>query len=230
MAVDQTLKPLPFGGGNPALWRLKHDVEDERFQTIFGDFAHLIRRSELACERAAKQDDPDYRDHVVDGECEYLEELIGASFLVLQAKIRRVFASAEVLRTHMLERRNMDLPSLSRGNLMKLGGPYNGTRLSLVQLIWNVGNYYKHRDEWLGEVWEDDPEREKGRMVQFRDTRRGAEPAGITFGSTGNLRTAYEFFGVHPYSKCAGLAENVQAWAKDVLSLARTQIATELKR
>jgi hypothetical protein len=39
---------------------------------------------------------------------------------------------------------------------------------------------------------------------------------GIVQSSTGNLRTAFEFFGITPYSNCRLLAEEVQTWSKGV--------------
>jgi hypothetical protein len=70
---------------NPTLWLLKHQVNDERFLQIFADFAKLIRRSEKTVKGASRRDNPDYADFVADTESEYLEEIIGASFLMLQA-------------------------------------------------------------------------------------------------------------------------------------------------
>ena len=34
--------------------------------------------------------------------------------------------------------------------------------------------------------------------------------------STGNMRTAYEYFGIDPYSKCESLARDVQDWSERV--------------
>ena len=226
MEVGKLVKSRPLGDGLIVLRLLKLDADDDRFVTIFGDFANLIRRSEDACEQAGAQDNPAYADHVIDAECDYLEELIGASFLVLQAKIRRVSVAAEKLRSFMRDKHKIDISVLAHDKVMGLGGPYRGTRCSKVQLIWDVGNYYKHRDEWKTAVWKNDPANEK-QFAQPRKTRRAAELVGITKGATGNLRTAFEFFGVHPYSNCGLLAEEVQAWAKDVLQLARTRMETE---
>lgn len=82
---------------NHTLWLLKHERDDDRFLQIFGDFASLIRRSEKACEKAAEQGDQDYAQFIGESEAEYLEEIIGASFLLLQAKIRRVCSATERL-------------------------------------------------------------------------------------------------------------------------------------
>lgn len=210
---------------NHRLWLLKHEVDDERFLQIIGDFAGLIRRSENACEKAAKQGNPDYADFVADAESEYLEELVGASFLVLQAKIRRVDKAAERLVIFMKEQYGLTVNGLDHQSIFALGGNYRKTECSRIELIWAIGNYYKHRDEWNAEVWENRPTGAQGRDPhrQSRCTRQTVEKVGIVQFSTGNMRQAYEFFRIEPYSKCEKLAEKVQAWANKVYQLAEKE-------
>jgi len=210
---------------NHRLWLLKYEVEDERFQQIIADFASLIRRSERACEKAAKQGNPDYADAVADTESDYLEEVIGASFLVLQAKIRRVAKSAERLVTFMNEQHGLTVDGLDRQSIYALGGNYRKTGHSRIELIWAVGNYYKHRDEWDAEVWKNPSTGAQGRDPhrQSRSTRQTVEKVGIVQFSTGNMRRAYEFFRIEPYSKCEKLAEKVQVWAKKVYQRAEKE-------
>jgi hypothetical protein len=224
MTIDPILKPRPFGRGNIAFWLLKHEVEDERFLQIFADFSKIIRRSEQACERAAKSDNPDYEDLVAETESDYLEEIVGASFLVLQAKIRRVREAFAELGRHMEAEFAVTIPELRKDVAMQMQGSYKGTGDSLVQLVWDVGNYYKHRDEWDADTWGAAPLGSKDPSRQSRATRMSVQRVGITRGSTGNLRTAYEFFDVDPYSKCEKLAEEVQSWAKEVLAFARSKL------
>ena len=180
---------------NPLLWLLKYEVEDERFLQIIGDFAGLIRRSEKACRDAANQGDRDYADVVAETESDYLEELVGASFLVLQAKIRRVTRTAERLAKFMREHHGLAMNDLDHQSIFALGGSYRKTGHSRIELIWAVSNYYKHRDEWDAEVWKNPPAGVPGRdpLRQSRGTRRSVEKLGIVQHSTGNMRRAYEF-------------------------------------
>jgi hypothetical protein len=225
MTHKDILRPRPWGSGNPGLWKLKYDVGDDRFLQIFADFARLIRRSEKACEKAAAQDNPDYHEFVVDAECDYIEEIIGASFLVLQAKIRRVTSSALALREAVLAWDKIDIPELANpASIRGLGGRFKRKNASLVQLVWDVGNYYKHRDEWPPAVWQENRAKKKDRYERDRHTRRNVEKLGIVYASTGNMRTAYEFFGIDPYSKCEQLAEQVQAWAIQVHKTAQSRL------
>ena len=84
-------------------------------------------------------------------------------------------------------------------------------------LIWAVGNYYKHCDEWDREVWEDNTgEHESNALRQSRNTRRIVEKVGIEHLSTANMRTAYDFFEIDWASDCTPLADKVQEWANAV--------------
>jgi hypothetical protein len=212
---------------NIRLRLLKHDVDDDRFLQIFSNLASLIRRSERACEKAQNASDPDYAEVVAEFEADYLEEIIGASFVVLQTKIRRVQAAASELAAFMRSQYSIGVSGLDRTSVMRLRGPYRNSGSSLIALIWAVGNYYKHRDEWSAMVWKEPApgEKEPGSLHQSRATRRMVQKAGIVRSSTGNMRAAYEFFGIDPYSNCERLADEVQAWAKAVYDEARRIIA-----
>jgi len=218
-------RKIPKTRRNPLLWLLKYEVKDERFLQIMGDFAGLIRRSEKACQNAVKQGDHGYADAVAETESDYLEEIVGASFLVLQAKIRRVTRAAERLAKFMREHHGLTITGLDHQSVLALGGSYRKTGHSRIELIWAVGNYYKHRDEWDAEVWKDPPTGAQGRdpLRQSRGTRRTVEKLGIVQHSTGNMRRAYEFVGVKPYSKCEKLAEKVHAWAVKVYERAEKE-------
>jgi hypothetical protein len=230
MAIDALLKPRPFGGGNPTLWHLKYEVDDDRFLRIFKDIARVIGRSEKAYEKATEQNNPDYEEFVAEVESDYLEEIIGASFIVLQAKIRRVTSSALIFYKEMKDDHQIDIQELSSiDHIRKLGGRYKRKQASLIQLIWDVGNYYKHRDEWPVEVWREKHRGEReGSLKRDRRTRRSVQRVGIVHNSTGNMRTAYEFFGIDPYSKCEQLAGNVQEWAAQVYKTAHERLKAEL--
>jgi len=183
---------------------LRHNVDDERFLQIFADFARLIRTSVKLCER-----DDDFPEDEVN----YIEELLGLSFVLLQAKIRRVGKAAAGV-----SKAAAKASPLAPSNVRALGGPYKDTGKSLAELIWAVGNYYKHCDEWNREVWEDKKadEQKNDSLKQSRNTRRIIEEVGIKRRSTGNMRTAYDFFEIDWASDCTPLAAKVQEWANAV--------------
>ena len=273
---------------------LRGNVDDERFLRISANFARLIRTSVQLC-------DPDFPEDEVN----YIEELLGLSFVLLQAKIRRVGeaaakasllarfanfdktqlpsvdqAKAKAKQTQRgqqpeikircawqltktgeqfaqaIEDRGLILVYVSReeaakpinrqnralkegfavvdrrgnvyqvdqgttgdaSNARALGGPYKDTGKSLAELIWAVGNYYKHCDEWDREVWEDKKagEQESKALRQSRHTRRIIEKVRIkrcTHVAARAMRTAYDFFEIDWASNCAPLANKVQKWA-----------------
>ena len=109
---------------------------------------------------------------------------------------------------------------------MEIGDECSRTGRILIGLIWDVANYYKHRDEWSDEVWEHVGKSDRW-LEQARRTRRSVQKIGIVQSSTGNLRTAYEFFGITPYSNCRQLAEKVQAWAEGVYAECARRSADE---
>lgn len=180
-----------------ALRLLKHDVDDDLLLRAFAEVARIVRASATLCEQAG--------DDFAEGEVFYVEELLGLSFVVLQAKIRRVSESAQVA-------------PLRLSNACKLGADYKGTGKTLIELVWSIGNYYKHCDEWDSKVWEGKKagEQESRQLRLSRNTRRIVEKVGIKRSSTGNMRTAYDFFEIDWASDCAPLAERVQDWANAV--------------
>lgn len=230
MTTSDLLKPRPFGGGNPELWGLKYDVEDDRFVRILSDIGRLIRRSEDKFEKAENVGNPDYLEYLGEVEGDYLEDLIGAAFLALQTKIRRVTKAAEKLRDAMRQEHGIEIGRFSSEREIRgLLGNYRSSTTSLVNLIWDIGNYFKHNDEWPPDVWEEPAPGEKDRLRRERETRRNVQAAGIVQSSTGNMRKTYEFFGIEPYSTCGDLADEVQHWADAVYEHARQAIAASVK-
>jgi hypothetical protein len=199
--------PDPNMARNIGLRILRHAVDDDRFLRIFSSTSTIIRASVKSCASA-------HDDVFVDDEGYYIEELLGLSFVLLQAKISRVEEAATKW-------------PLALEDVRDLGGPYKGTGKSLVSLIWAIANYYKHNDTWGSEEWSDevlDPKmfskEVRSKIELARKTRRiVGEKKGLGFVrglSAGNMRTAYEFFAVDWTSDCTPLADKVQEWAKAV--------------
>ncbi len=175
---------------------LEYAVQDGQFIRSFGEIARLIGASERACDKAASRDraDADYIEAVCEEEIENIEELIGVSFLILQIKISRVKSAASWAFKDDLE-------------IFNVCGMYGSHEYSMIEFIWEIANYYKHRDEVSGS-------RGKKRRVVI-------DSLGLVAGSTGNLRTALEKLGVSPYSNCEKIALHVQCWAEHVFRAAK---------
>jgi len=194
---------------------LECDVKDDTVTRVMDDIAQSIRHLERRFEEASKKSDQDDQ-WFWDGENDYLEKLIGVSFIVLQSKIRRVASSAASFDKRLKKFFDLSIAGFETQSAVRaLGDTYKGTGSTLVQQIWDTANYFKHRDEWPSEVWEEDNDRkgEANQIMNSRNTRKSVARIGIEKSSTGNMRTAYEFMGAVPYSNCECLVERVQEWA-----------------
>jgi hypothetical protein len=78
----------PNRARNLALRILGYDVGDDRFLRIFGETSKLIRASARSCVTA-------HDDLFAEDELHYIEEFLGLSFVLLQAKICRVEEAAQ---------------------------------------------------------------------------------------------------------------------------------------
>ena len=76
----------------------------------------------------------------------------------------------------------------------------------------DIGNYFKHRDEWSNEVWQDIKTHNKS-VKRSRATRIAAQKLGVTRRSTCNMRSAIEKLGISKYSEIIKLADAVDDWA-----------------
>jgi hypothetical protein len=193
----------PDRARNLAIRILGHAVDDDGFLRIFGETSTLIRASATLCEN-------ENNDLFAEDELHYVEELLGLSFVLLQAKIRRVDQAAKA-------------QPLGYSDARAFGSPYKDTNRSLVSLIWAVANYYKHQNEWGAEEWSDetlDPKTfshtVRNQIERARQTRKIVQKVGICRSSSGNMRTAYEYFGIDWASDCTPLADKMQDWAKSV--------------
>jgi hypothetical protein len=130
---------------NIGLRILRYAVEDERFVSLFDQIAQVIKAAEQACEKAAASGYEDYIGAVCNEEGQNIEEAIGVTFVILQTKIRRVVEAAAG-----------SFPKQCPTDIL---GTHDDKPHSLIKLIWELANYYKHRDEWSASVWHSQRER-----------------------------------------------------------------------
>jgi len=156
---------------NVKFQRLEESVREERFPRIFDEIAQLIGASERAYAEATADDhkDGEYLAEICNEEIKTIEELIGVAFLVLQMKITKARTAA---------RRFFDKDY----NLLGLCGNHEPYKHSLIKLIWEVANYYKHREAWPN--------------AQHKATLEVAKELGLLTSRRGNMAMAFEKLGI----------------------------------
>lgn len=204
---------------NIFLWRLKHSVKDDVFLKIFQNYKSLFRKCYRRLEEAESGGNEDYIDFVRDSEAEFIEDLIGSSFIVLQTKIRRVSSTVNELSETMYKQHKIDLESIKNPyrNIGKM--VRSGNEIRFADAVWNIANYFKHRDEWKIEWWPSFAEgndRKSSAKGNVAKTIKAVTSMGIAPLSTGNMFTAYRFFDINDCRDCLKLANGVQEWADTV--------------
>jgi hypothetical protein len=228
LSQPRALASLPILLCVVASAKLRMECGDDRSARILEDFGRLIAVSERMCEDAEAHPENDAAEYVIDAETEYVEELIGSVFLVLQTRLRRVTEGAKAVDAALVAAGHGRIPEFADdGRIKSIQGPFGMTGKSLVALIWAIANYHKHRDEWTAAVWRErsSTDEHDGWTDGGRKTRKIVQLAGVERTGSGNLRRCLEFLGVHPYSGCAELGGLVQAWALDVEALAQRAVA-----
>ena len=102
-----------------------------------------------------------------------------------QTKIRRVSLNAVSFNQDLEADGLNTVPSFKNQRAVRaLGDKYANSGATLVELAWDIGNYFKHRDEWPPEVWGEEAEGEAGSIKNARRTRKSVESVGIEWNLT----------------------------------------------
>lgn len=228
MTANPRKLTMPILQRSLALKKIEYEADDELFERILHDIGRLIGKSEQECAEASTHQDQDLAEYVYEAEAEYIEELIGSAFLVMQTKIRRVTETTKKLEAALKRGGGDETQEFANdGTIRATGGSYRDTPKSLVAIVWAFGNYYKHRDEWASNVWIDGHTTAKKQSVNTRET---VQLAGVEQTGSGNMRKGFEFLEVTPYSACIKLGKQVQSWARDVFDVAeKAAAAAKLK-
>lgn len=170
---------------------LRLAAEDDTYEEVLSSLGRSIRECAVRAER---------NEELADYECEKTEVLLGMAFLACQAKITAVTEAVARVR------RWSQNDTASRATLRALGPQQNG--YSRVQLLWALGNYFKHRDEWTKEDWE--TPRPKNRATITTISAFGLD----RFGESGNLRRGAEALGNTEFSDMSVFQQIVEEWTK----------------
>lgn len=207
--------------------------EEESLERLHRAIEREIARSARAIERAQSRDQ-DFIETVIDEECPHIEQLLGLAFVAAQNFITTVRTRwADLIPVCKTNFPRFKSP-IDPKNLLKQSPPLRtGSTYTTLEAINAVANYWKHCDEW--------PVIEKkiqsGGRVKGIDTwdlnsmnrnpKRTAEIAlalGMSYGSTGNLRTAAEKLGVSDYGNLSPVRKILSDWAGSLYQKMQVEI------
>jgi len=195
-----------------ALESLRLAASDKNYHDVLGALAAGIAEGARRLDDLSADDE--WFDLVVDDECDIVEELLGASFVVCQTKVTAVSAAAMRLHAIATSEGNSGIPEFkSKKSVRSFGNIHVDSKLPEVELVWALANYFKHRDEWQGLDWTKLPK-------PSRATADVLSSIGLSSGSTGNLRTGCRALGNESYVNWLCFTDTVDSWAMAVLKCA----------
>jgi len=192
---------------------VKLAAEDSAYRHVLSAIADGIRAAEGRLDDAAKRGDSEWLSVVAEEECNLLENLLGAAYVVCQTQISAVTARALAVRRCRLGdgkgftsfgARNADVRALSD----VLPSPATATK---VELVWALANYFKHREEWDKLDW-------SALDKQSRRTAEIIEQVQLASGNTDNLRRGFSALHNNAYVELESVADIIDAWSAKVLS------------
>lgn len=190
-----------------------------KYRDVLNTLGSAIHAAESrATEAASAQvvDDDDWRDAVVDDECELIESLLGATFVVCQSQITAVASRALHARKYAVSKR-LGTPKFSDGlhHVRSLGDMLSHYQFSTVDAIWQLANFFKHREEMSDSDWTTPAKHQKA-MVDV------IAALGLKSSTTGNFRTgAQAILNGDTYSKTQLFGDAIDEWSKKVVTEVR---------
>ena len=211
----------PHGNGsmlnmvtNALLTLLDLALRDTTFENVL---RHLGEGVSAASRRAnSPEGHEDWVDAVVDEECDFIEDILGAAVVVCQTRITAITSLALQLGQRALDKgtpfaafggRKEDVRAL--GEAASLPAVPGKSSFSKVEVLWALANYFKHRDEWRKMDW-------TKLSGQEQRTVEVIAAVGLRSGSTGNLRQGAQVLGNASYADTDVFAQAVNEWGEKV--------------
>lgn len=171
-------------------------------------------------DKAAKSNNSDYFESVVDDECAVIENLLGAAFVACQAEITAVVSHAKQIHSITVASGiNLAVCDGTKDGILSIGAAMvQGSAYTRVQVINAFANYFKHCEEW-GSPW-------LTLTGQSKATAQIISSMGADESNNTNLRTGTEALGITDYAVLEPLAGYVSDWINAV----RKSYETELRQ
>lgn len=192
--------------------------EANAYEDVLSALSAGIRTSAKRIDRAPQNDDA----FIID-ETQIIENMLGTAYVVCQAQITAVVQAA--LRVDDTAKAAIFTGNKSaRESKVRALGPQwrkrSGKTLSKVEILWQLGNYFKHHDEWsyrrvvfrksrrVGHAWKVDNKN--------KHTVQVIKAVGLKALNSGNLRQGAEALGNAKYSDMDVFQDVICSWGVDV--------------
>jgi hypothetical protein len=176
-------------------------AEADAYEDVLIALGAGIRKVAKRIERAREDDDA-----FIDDATQIIENMLGTTYVVCQNEITAVVQAA--LRVDDAAKASIFLGSNAaerKSSVRALGAKFD-VRFSNVEVLWHLGNYFKHREEWDPVTWD-------GANSFTLNTIRAA---GLEPGCSGNLRQGAEALGNTEYSDMDVFQQTIRTWGDDV--------------
>jgi hypothetical protein len=170
---------------------LDYAIAADSYESVLSALGSGIRGAEQRINSGGEE--------VADDEVEIIENLLGVAYVTCQPQITAIVQAVLRLPGHGLSAR-----------ALRALGPRFDSNHSKIEVLWELANYFKHRDEWSRETWTKPPTK------LTEHTVRAITAVGLECGSTGNLRTGAKALGNAAYSDVMVFQESIRAWAAEV--------------
>jgi hypothetical protein len=132
---------------------LDHAVEgDDTLISVLDSMRQGIGRS-LAELNAIQSAPEDAQEFLADGEWNVVDNLLGAAYVVCQANIINIVKAVDHVRI-VAKRENLPFTGLDKPHEIRALGPKFDANYSKVEVLWQLGNFFKHREEWTQRTWD----------------------------------------------------------------------------
>jgi len=182
---------------------LKFAISNDTYSRV------LVSLSKAAASRIDEVE-RDAPEEIVDDECDVIESLLGAASVMCQVPITEVTQRA--LRICELMSESSRLFAAKRE--VRALGPQFDRQFSKVEVLWALGNYFKHREEW------------KVLKVKgpAKETIPVLEALGVQESSSGSLRAGAAALGNAGFNELSVFEDVMRDWAEDVHEAIRKAI------
>jgi hypothetical protein len=189
------------------LRQLEGAISNDTYSRVFGSLSEGIQAAASRIDEVERDAPEETARMVVEDECDVIESLLGAAYVVCQVPITDV--TQRTLRICQLMSES-SRPFARKTDVRALGRQFDA-EFSQVEVLWALGNYFKHREEWDRAEW-----KELKLKRPEKDTIPVLEAIGLQESSSGNLRRGAEALGNAGFTELSVFEDIIRQWASEV--------------